>query len=62
MITVIYKGMISQERKQAASMQEAKRHAFDFVDKIGPSAWRNMIVQDSHGHEHRPAELWGEVE
>jgi hypothetical protein len=61
MITVIFKGMLSQERKTAASMSEARRYALEFVDRIGPSAWQHTIVQDSSGYEHRPAELWGEI-
>lgn len=61
MITVIYKGSLSQQRKPAASMGDARRLALDLVAQIGPDAWQHTIVQDSHGTEHRPAELWGEI-
>lgn len=61
MITVTFKGSLSQETKQAGSMAEAKRHALEFVCRVGPSAWQHTIVKDSHGLEHRPAELWGEI-
>jgi hypothetical protein len=60
-VTVIYKGSISQERVPAVSLGKARKIALDLVGRYGPEAWRNLIVQDAQGEEHRPSELWGEL-